>query len=43
MIQPKTASACYRFEDFFILTRNRQLRRSDQFVSLNSKYFDVLI
>lgn len=43
MIQPKTETSGYRFGDFFIDAQNRQLWRADRVVSLNSKYFDVLL
>jgi hypothetical protein len=42
MIQPETAREL-PFWGFFIDAQNRRLRRSDQVVSLNSKYFDVLL
>lgn len=43
MSQPKAEAASYRFGDFIIDAQNRQLWRADQVVSLNSKYFDVLL
>ncbi|HKY05134.1 MAG TPA: winged helix-turn-helix domain-containing protein, partial [Blastocatellia bacterium] len=39
----KTETASYRFGDFFIDAQNRQLWRADRVLSLNSKYFDVLL
>jgi len=43
MIKEKGPIAAYRFDDFYLDVRNRQLRRNGKLVPLNSKYFDVLL
>jgi DNA-binding winged helix-turn-helix (wHTH) protein len=43
MIKDKTRVAGYRFDDILLDARNRQLWRNGQLLSLNSKYFDVLL
>jgi DNA-binding winged helix-turn-helix (wHTH) protein len=43
MSQVRTPAAGYQFDDFFVDTANRQLRRKSDLLPLNSKYFDVLL
>ncbi len=43
MIQVRTPASGYRFDSFLLDASNRQLSRNGESVSLNSKYFDVLL
>jgi len=45
MIQPQShaQTIAYRFDDIYLDVINRQLWRGDALLSLNSKYFDVLV
>ena len=43
MSQVSSSAAGYRFDDFHLDARNRQLWREGKLVALNSKYFDVLL
>lgn len=43
MIEAGSHPVEYRFGDFFLDVRNRQLRRQSETLPLNSKYLDVLI
>ncbi len=43
MSQVKTSISCYRFDDFYLDARNRQLSRNGEPLALNSKYLDVLL
>ncbi|HYP28352.1 MAG TPA: winged helix-turn-helix domain-containing protein [Blastocatellia bacterium] len=43
MSQPTTYAASYRFDNFYLDARNRQLWRDDQLLPLTSRYFDVLL
>jgi DNA-binding winged helix-turn-helix (wHTH) protein len=38
-----TSVGCYRFDDFYLDARNRQLLRNGEPVPLNSKYLDALV
>jgi DNA-binding winged helix-turn-helix (wHTH) protein len=43
MSRPRSQATGYRFDEFFLDARNRQLWRAGQPLALNSKYFDVLL
>ena len=43
MSQVRTSISCYRFDDFYLDARNRQLSRNGEPVPLNSKYLDALL
>ena len=43
MSQVRTSISCYRFDDFYLDGRNRQLLRNGEPVPLNSKYLDALL
>ncbi len=43
MSQAGTSINCYRFDDFYLDARNRQLLRKGEPVPLNSKYLDALL
>jgi DNA-binding winged helix-turn-helix (wHTH) protein len=43
MSQVRTPVSSYRFDDFTLDARNRQLSRNGEPVALTSKYFDVLL
>lgn len=43
VVKEKEPAAGYRFDDIYVDARNRQLWRQGRLVSLNSKYFDVLL
>lgn len=43
MSQAETQVAGFRFDNFYLDARNRQLWRAGELLALNSKYFDVLL
>jgi DNA-binding winged helix-turn-helix (wHTH) protein len=43
MSQVRASISCYRFDDFYLDARNRQLSRNGEPVPLNSKYLDALL
>ena len=43
MSQPTTSATSYRFDNYYLDARNRQLWRDEQLLPLTSKYFDVLL
>src|SRR5215213_8297858 len=43
MSQPTTYAASYRFDNFYLDARNRQLWRDEELLPLTSRYFDVLL
>jgi DNA-binding winged helix-turn-helix (wHTH) protein len=43
MSQVRIQAAGYHFDDFFVDAANRQLRRENELLPLNSKYLDVLL
>ena len=43
MSQVRTSIRCYRFDDFYLDGKNRQLSRNGESLPLNSKYLDALL
>jgi len=43
MMRAETKASNYLFDDFYLDSSNRELRQRGEILSLNSKYFDVLL